>query len=1045
VQDTGGEERAPWRMIIYHILGIIVVPPFDRTLLASQPLIGSQGAGAAISCCRLLGRPGRPPARPTTVARAMSGDGGSGSSPAGLQAALELYEHAREELNGLGRRSRAAAAAASSAPSLALAPSPPCVQLSSQSVLAAYRAALDALQACGPPPYCAVVAAAIAKCFVGMSAAHSQAAGPGSAVAEEAYRCSQAAVDADPGYHDGYSSRAMAAMALPPLDGWVQAERDLLRAQELQRLGVPDGLGELPSAAMRRRLQHTLGALRQQRATTLDHWQESGRAQVGRKEYSAALDTYSQALSVCVSAVEEEEKGLLARRSRLLSNRALCRLRLNQSGEALADCDEALIADCSNEKAARWRAEALRGLDSVLEEALTDHMLVAHRRAERGQRLGQQQRQCSTQQQQAVLAGTRAAQSSFDLLTDELLEAVIGSLAPPPAHEDDWRAQLSAVNAQCVTTTENFTPIQEDGLTEKQREPFVNMAKKQRFYAITEAQKAMLAIACVSRRCLHVCTSNVGETQPSAAFCMYWRARLRTQEQRRFYTSGNSVEPWDQSYCATVHTSTSNPRATFLEQQRQFRILDSIAEYFSKRCCDNPTCGKRPRPGAEHGLILSHGQRVLFAAEESERTEGVISVFGAQNRLREGCIHACLRTDAIGKVTPRLLSCGRCGYASYCNRACQKVDWAAHKPNCVEKSRHLPREITQRIFVATATAWAEFLQTRLGVLDEEDLAWFEDHPEQADRGLDPTIQQLLGRPEYTIPEYPGCWPMSLRWFCSQHQTFFGSGDVAPCLSNRDVDEASDFLNEAGVPCMDANRITQATVGLMRLATRRMRGLPDLLDEEYGIVRGVDHELVMDLDDCDVCGFDQCRCFHAGGINETDPLWIPPGSFADAMFPLARSVIEHKLLFLGGRRDGEYDYALFYVDVNVTSTFYGGVYYQGTCTSQGPVVQEWLQTVAHDPTQPPRWKSFADYAQYVYLSQGLRGWHDDNFWEGGSFKVTDAVLRKKLEEYRQQCSHGGSEFTPSLEMIHAQLQADLGLDLRQHRPKIEELATAMFAI
>jgi hypothetical protein len=37
VQDTGGEERAPWRMIIYHILGIIVVPPFDRTLLASQP------------------------------------------------------------------------------------------------------------------------------------------------------------------------------------------------------------------------------------------------------------------------------------------------------------------------------------------------------------------------------------------------------------------------------------------------------------------------------------------------------------------------------------------------------------------------------------------------------------------------------------------------------------------------------------------------------------------------------------------------------------------------------------------------------------------------------------------------------------------------------------------------------------------------------------------------------------------------------------------------------------------------------------------------
>ena len=37
VQGIGGEERAPWRMIIYHILGIIVFPPLDKVLLASQP------------------------------------------------------------------------------------------------------------------------------------------------------------------------------------------------------------------------------------------------------------------------------------------------------------------------------------------------------------------------------------------------------------------------------------------------------------------------------------------------------------------------------------------------------------------------------------------------------------------------------------------------------------------------------------------------------------------------------------------------------------------------------------------------------------------------------------------------------------------------------------------------------------------------------------------------------------------------------------------------------------------------------------------------
>jgi hypothetical protein len=37
VEDIGGEGRALWRMIIYHILGIIVVPPLDQVLLARDP------------------------------------------------------------------------------------------------------------------------------------------------------------------------------------------------------------------------------------------------------------------------------------------------------------------------------------------------------------------------------------------------------------------------------------------------------------------------------------------------------------------------------------------------------------------------------------------------------------------------------------------------------------------------------------------------------------------------------------------------------------------------------------------------------------------------------------------------------------------------------------------------------------------------------------------------------------------------------------------------------------------------------------------------
>ena len=84
------------------------------------------------------------------------------------------------------------------------------------------------------------------------------------------------------------------------------------------------------------------------------------------------------------------------------------------------------------------------------------------------------------------------------------------------------------------------------------------------------------------------------------------------------------------------------------------------------------------------------------------------------------------------------------------------------------------------------------------------------------------------------------------------------------------------------------------------------------------------------------------------------------------------MLQHKLLFLGGRRDYKCSYALFYIDINETSRHYGGVYYQDGFA--------YLQTRPHDPNGPPRWKSFADFAQYVYFSQGdgsrcSRMWND----------------------------------------------------------------------
>ena len=79
----------------------------------------------------------------------------------------------------------------------------------------------------------------------------------------------------------------------------------------------------------------------------------------------------------------------------------------------------------------------------------------------------------------------------------------------------------------------------------------------------------------------------------------------------------------------------------------------------------------------------------------------------------------------------------------------------------------------------------------------------------------------------------------------------------------------------------------------------------------------------------------------------------------------------KSITTAGRRDNKLSYALFYIDINEHSRHYGGVYYQRGSRH--------LETQPHDPDQPPRWKSFADFAQYVYFSQGDGSWCSD-MWE-----------------------------------------------------------------
>jgi tetratricopeptide (TPR) repeat protein len=896
----------------------------------------------------------------------------SGEDTDRLGAAFQLFHRAKAQLNALGPGS-----ATSSAP----AEQPQELPAKAVATIAAYQEAVSAFEACEA----VIVAKPLAKCFVGMAACYSHG-GPGSVEAEESLRCAKAAVDADPSYFDGYISRAGAAMALEPTDGWLQAECDLIRARQLLRqdwdlenhFDADPAMFEMMTPETTQ-VQTRLQMIRKQRAAIVDQLQDTGREHVQRRSYREAVEVYTQAIKFCVASPDTRARAASAsaivRQSRLLSNRALCFLRLNSYHDAQSDCEQALALDSSNEKAGRWLLIASReiiengdpGLDASdepepapaqLEKPLLQEPTMAEKKAAKNRKKRERKK---VAQKQAKAAGGAAqapataehnrakrvdtlatvetiqvaSSSEFDLLTNDLLALIVVQLNP-----------LSSSRRQHITPAEWST-----------------------------CHRAVLSVACVSQLWWRVCAcAPVGEALEDelARVCasspltmvsqLYWSARRNSHERSRLGRPADDSTTDSEMYWG-VRSASHNHQSAFLEEQRQFAILDSIAEYFTRRCCDNPFCKTRPRPQPHNGLVLTQVQRSAWTTSEAEG-EGApgceFVVAGAQERLREGCIQSCLNVGSL----PKLDVCGRCKSASYCNRACQKAAWSSHKHDCMPHKEIQNPKKRAELFGTIGHAWSESLSEPYNLLDEEDFEILEAQTlEETIRqgGIQRSMQNLLGNSDcgdsYAIPCTPMCWPMSLRFFCSQFLVF-GSGltnDATPRAKEAMMAEVHeqpepttgqipDYLNDAGLPCMDPTRMMESTCALMRLAVCRLYNMPDHDDEEH-FVRGVDN-------------------------NDTGGLGLE-GSFVDAMFPLARSVVEHQLLFLGGRRDYKSSYALFYIDIKPNSPHYGGVYFQ---TGYGV-----LETVAHDPTTSPRWRSFADFAQYVFFSQGSGAWCDYRYW------------------------------------------------------------------
>ncbi|KAL2018895.1 hypothetical protein VTK56DRAFT_10262 [Thermocarpiscus australiensis] len=95
----------------------------------------------------------------------------------------------------------------------------------------------------------------------------------------------------------------------------------------------------------------------------LERMKEEGNSQYKAGRWQAALDTYTAALEV-----DPSNKGT---NSKILQNRALCRIKLKQYEDAIADCDRAVSLDPQYIKARKTKANAL-GLAEKWEAAVRE-------------------------------------------------------------------------------------------------------------------------------------------------------------------------------------------------------------------------------------------------------------------------------------------------------------------------------------------------------------------------------------------------------------------------------------------------------------------------------------------------------------------------------------------------------------------------------------------------------------------------------------------------------------------------------------------------
>lgn len=208
-------------------------------------------------------------------------------------------------------------------------------------------------------------------------------------------------------YSLGQAERYLGIGALKPRK-W-----QLMRGEALLRLGDPNSLGEAQNIAMSLLRQNSLdpeGLVLRGRALycqgendkaiqhfrkalscdpdfkdaikwlrivqKLDRMKEEGNSDYKSGRWQAALDKYTAALEV-----DPANRGT---NSKLLQNRALCKIKLKQYDSAITDCERAISLDASYTKARKTKANAL-GQAERWEECVREWKAIQERLQEAGE------------------------------------------------------------------------------------------------------------------------------------------------------------------------------------------------------------------------------------------------------------------------------------------------------------------------------------------------------------------------------------------------------------------------------------------------------------------------------------------------------------------------------------------------------------------------------------------------------------------------------------------------------------------------------------